>query len=92
MALCNGVLCGLVAVTPACGVIDIWAAIIVAILGAAAFIGLDTLMLRWKLDDVVSAAPMHLGCGVIGTLFVGLFARQEYVEEFYGSPAGGEHV
>jgi ammonium transporter, Amt family len=46
MALCNGVLCGLVAVTPGCGVIDVWAAIIVAVLGAGLFLLLDWLMLR----------------------------------------------
>jgi Amt family ammonium transporter len=89
MQLCNGVLCGLVAVTPGCGLIDPWAAIIVAVLGSAAFLGLDLLMLRLLLDDVVAAAPMHLGCGVVGTLFVGFFARESYVKEFYGvNPAG----
>lgn len=87
MALCNGVLCGLVSVTPGCGVIDVWAGILVAILGASTFLAIDALMLRCKLDDVVAAVPMHLGCGVVGTLFVGLFARQEYVEDFYGLPA-----
>jgi hypothetical protein len=46
MALCNGVLCGLVAVTPGCGVMDVWAAIIVAVLGAGLFLLLDWLMLR----------------------------------------------
>ena len=45
---------------------------------------------RAQLDDVVSAVPMHMACGVMGTLFVGFFARQEFVEEVYGpSPTGG---
>jgi Amt family ammonium transporter len=89
MQLCNGVLCGLVAVTPGCGLIDPWAAMIVAVLGSATFLGLDYLMLKLLLDDVVAAAPMHLGCGVVGTLFVGLFARENYINEFYGvNPAG----
>jgi Amt family ammonium transporter len=90
MQLCNGVLCGLVAVTPGCGLIDPWAGMLVAVLGAAAFLGLDALMLRLLLDDVVAAVPMHLGCGLVGTLFVGLFAREEFVNEFYApNPAGG---
>jgi Amt family ammonium transporter len=46
MALCNGVLCGLVAVTPGCGVIDPWAAVIVAVLAAGTFIAVDHLMLK----------------------------------------------
>lgn len=32
-------------------------------------------MLGWKLDDVVLAVPMHLGCGVVATLFVELQGR-----------------
>ncbi|GBF92579.1 ammonium transporter [Raphidocelis subcapitata] len=67
-----------------CGVIDVWAAGIVGILGAAVFIVGDTLMLRARLDDVVAAVPMHLGCGVVGTLFVGFFARKQYVIDVYG--------
>jgi Amt family ammonium transporter len=85
MQLCNGVLCGLVAITPGCGVIDPWAGMLVAILGALLFLGADALMLKLQLDDVVAAVPMHLGCGAMGTLFVGLFAREEFVKDFYGA-------
>jgi Amt family ammonium transporter len=93
MQLCNGVLCGLVAVTPGCGVIDPWAGMLVAVLGALLFMGCDALMLKVQLDDVVAAVPMHLGCGAMGTLFVGLFAREEFVKDFYGvSPAGAGGV
>eukprot|EP00879_Flechtneria_rotunda_P026650 GHRR01028441.1.p2 GENE.GHRR01028441.1~~GHRR01028441.1.p2 ORF type:complete len:120 (-),score=23.29 GHRR01028441.1:378-737(-) len=92
MQLCNGVLSGLVSVTPGCGVIDPWAGLIVATLGAALFLFLDHLMLKALLDDVVAAVPMHLGCGVLGTLFVGLFAREEYVTAFYGVHPGGKQI
>lgn len=84
MQLCNGVLCGLVTVTPACAVIDVWAAIIAGSLGAGVFVVADWLMLRARIDDVVAAAPMHLGCGVVGMLFVGFFARKDYVTDIYG--------
>lgn len=90
MQLCNGVLCGLVAVTAGCGVIDPWAALLLAVLAAAVFLGLDALLLKLMLDDVVAAVPMHLGCGVLGTLFVGFFAREEYVADFYRTGPGGE--
>jgi ammonia channel protein AmtB len=63
---------------------------LVAVLGSATFLGLDALMLRLLLDDVVAAVPLHLGCGLVGTLFVGLFAREGYVNDFYApNPAGG---
>jgi Amt family ammonium transporter len=90
MQLCNGVLCGLVAVTPGCGLIDPWAAMLVGVLGSAVFLGLDALMLRMLLDDVVAAVPMHLGCGVLGTLFVGFFAREGFVKDFYTPNAASE--
>lgn len=90
MQLCNGVLCGLVAVTSGCGIIDPWAAILVAVLASLLFISVDKLMLRLLMDDVVAAVPMHLCCGVLGALWVGFFAREEYVVEFYGVKPGGE--
>eukprot|EP00775_Hariotina_reticulata_P011461 gene11461-11607_t len=88
MQLCNGVLCGLVTITPACGVVDPWAGLVMAILGSATFMGIDALMLKCQIDDVVAAVPLHLGCGVLGTLGVGFFAREEYVVEFYGVSPG----
>jgi Amt family ammonium transporter len=90
MQLCNGVLCGLVTITPACGVVDPWIGVLMAILGAATFMGMDALMLKSQIDDVVAAVPLHLGCGVLGTLAVGFFAREEYVVEYYGVHPGGE--
>jgi len=62
---------------------------IAGFLSAFVFFGLDWLMLRWQLDDVVAAVPMHAGCGVLGILLVGFFARQEYVEDYYGTRPGG---
>lgn len=64
--------------------IDVWAAIIAGSLGAGVFVVADWLMLRARIDDVVAAAPMHLGCGVVGMLFVGFFARKDYVTDIYG--------
>lgn len=90
MELCNGILCGLVAVTAGCGIIDPWAGIIVGILSAFVFQAIDLLMLRLRVDDVVAAVPMHMGCGCLGMLFVGFFARQEFVTDFYGVSATGE--
>jgi ammonia channel protein AmtB len=36
-----------------------------------------------QIDDVVSAVPMHAGCGMLGVLLVGFFARRELVEQLY---------
>jgi Amt family ammonium transporter len=66
-------------------VIDPWSAILIAVIASGAFVVADWAMLKLKLDDVVAAVPMHLCGGIVGTLFVGFFARKEYVVEFYGA-------
>ena len=62
MSLCNGVLCGLVSVTPGCGVIDVWAGILVAILGSATFLVIDALMLRWVARTPARARARPSAC------------------------------
>lgn len=48
LELCNGALAGTVAITALCGVVDVWMGIIVGILGALVFFGLDRLLIRVK--------------------------------------------
>ncbi|GLC53594.1 hypothetical protein PLESTB_000766500 [Pleodorina starrii] len=82
-ALCNGVLCGFVAVTAGCHVYEPWAAVIC---GAGAGIIFDLaciLLLKLKIDDPLGAAPMHGGCGAYGTLFAGLLAKKGYIVQSY---------
>ncbi|KXZ49707.1 hypothetical protein GPECTOR_20g564 [Gonium pectorale] len=83
VALCNGALCGFVAVTAGCHVLEPWAALLC---GAGAGIIFDLgciLLLKLGVDDPLSAAPMHGFCGAWGTLFVGLLAKKEYLQESY---------
>lgn len=72
-ATLNGVLAGLVAVTACCDVITPFSAVILG--GIAGVIGTfgATLLLKLKLDDVVGAVPVHLFCGIWGTLGVAIF-------------------
>jgi ammonium transporter, Amt family len=84
VATCNGILCGLVSVTGGSSVFEPWAALITGSLSAVAFPHLEQLVLRIGLDDAVSASAMHGGIGVLGTLYVGLFAKGPYVLEFLG--------
>ncbi len=90
----NGSLAGLVAVTAGCACVD---AIGAAVIGAVA--GLVVIFVVWfndhvtKVDDPVGAVAVHGGCGMVGTLLVGLFAcgQGEYTAKglFYG---GGFHL
>jgi Amt family ammonium transporter len=70
----NGCLAGLVGITAGADVVSISASIIIGLIcGAVAVlsvIGLD----RLKIDDPVGATTVHLVCGILGTLFVGVFS------------------
>lgn len=71
----NGCLGGLVAVTAGCAFVDVSSALIIGFAAGAlvilAIMGFD----RVKLDDPVGALSVHLVCGVLGTLCVGLFSK-----------------
>ncbi len=70
----NGCLAGLVGITAGADVVSVSASIIIGLIcGAVAVlsvIGLD----RLKIDDPVGATTVHLVCGILGTLFVGVFS------------------
>ncbi len=70
MAGLNGTLGGLVAITAAPDIVSHpWAMVIGAVGGAVSVLAMKTLELL-KVDDVVGAVPVHLFCGVWGTLAV----------------------
>ncbi|MCP5035550.1 MAG: ammonium transporter [Actinomycetia bacterium] len=73
----NGVLAGLVAITPVADVVGLPAAVVIA--GVAAWLsgGATRLLERLQLDDVIGAVPVHAVGGTWGVLCVALFGRQE---------------
>ncbi len=77
----NGALGGLVAITAGCDVVNSFGAIII---GAAAgctlvfFIEFTEKVL--KVDDPVGAISVHLGGGIMGTMFTGFFASNEFLQ------------
>lgn len=71
----NGCLAGLVGITAGADVVSVSAAIIIGLVcGAIAVVSVMAFD-RMKLDDPVGATTVHLVCGVLGTLFVGIFAN-----------------
>jgi ammonium transporter len=72
----NGGLAGLVAITAGCAYVSVTSAIII---GAAAGV-IAVLSVRIfdvaRVDDPVGVTSVHLVCGVLGTLFVGLFSEE----------------
>lgn len=72
--LINGALGGLVGITGAANVVSSLGAFSIGVGSALCVLWASHLMLRWRLDDVVGAVPVHLAAGIWGTLAVGIFA------------------
>lgn len=84
IAICNGALVGLVSITAGSNVIEPWAGILAGFVGGWIFDATCRLWLKLKIDDPLSASPMHGVCGAWGVLFVGLLAKKEYIIDSYG--------
>ncbi|GIL66220.1 hypothetical protein Vafri_19828 [Volvox africanus] len=84
VAGCNGALVGFVAVTAGANVLEPWAALICGLTGGWVFDFVCWVFLKLRIDDPLSAAPMHAFCGAWGVFFVGLLAKREYVCASYG--------
>lgn len=76
-ALINGSLAGLVAITANCHAVSTPEALLIGGIGAAVCQCVTWLLLRYRIDDVISAAPVHLAAGIWGTLAVAIFGDLE---------------
>lgn len=70
---CNGVLAGCVSITGACDRCENWAAIIIGIIGAFAYIGWCKLLDKLGIDDPVEASAVHGAGGIWGLIAVAFF-------------------
>ena len=72
----NGSLAGLVGITAGADVLSVKVAILVGLIcGVVAVLSVMAFD-RLKLDDPVGATTVHLVCGILGTLFVGIFSPE----------------
>ena len=84
----NGVLGGLVGITAGADQMGPTSAILIgAIAGVILVFGIS-LLDKLKLDDPVGAIPVHLICGIWGTLAVGIFGAMASVEQFINQLIG----
>jgi Amt family ammonium transporter len=70
----SGVVAGLVAITPACGFIAPWAAVVLGLIAGAACAFTVGLKYRLGFDDSLDVFGVHLVGGVIGCLALGFVA------------------
>ncbi len=89
MAL-NGALAGLVGITAGCAVVTPAASLLIGVLsGGLVVFFLWFVERKLKVDDPVGAVSVHAGCGIFGTLMVGLLASPEvmaYTQVTWGQP------
>ncbi len=84
----NGTLAGLVAITAGCDAVTPGGAAVIGICaGIAVVLSIEWIDSVLKIDDPVGAVGVHGVCGALGTLLVGLLARDGGL--FYG---GGVHL
>jgi Amt family ammonium transporter len=71
----SGAVAGLVAITPACGYVDVVGALVIGI--AAGVVCALAVGLKFKLgyDDSLDVVGVHLFGGLVGTLLIGFFAN-----------------
>ncbi|MCP5431970.1 MAG: ammonium transporter [Alphaproteobacteria bacterium] len=74
----NAILAGLVAITANCHLVTFAEALAIGTVGGIIAIEGERLLAKLRIDDAVSAVPVHLFAGIWGTLAVALF----------GDPAG----
>lgn len=70
----NGILAGLVGITAGADVINPAPALLVGFIAGILVVMGAHALIKIKLDDVVGAVPVHLICGIWGTLAVGIFS------------------
>lgn len=83
----NGFLAGLVAITAPCYWVNPTGAFVIGIVAAFVVVGAMDLLEYLRIDDPIGAVPVHLACGIWGTLAIGLFATGQFG---YPTPMGAD--
>ena len=78
----NGVLGGLVGITAGADLMLPGTAIIIGLFAGVIVVLSISFMDKCKLDDPVGAIPVHLFCGIWGTLAVGIFGEKAGFDQF----------
>jgi len=71
----SGIVAGLVAITPACSAVTPIGAIVVGLIAGVLCSLAVLLKYKWRYDDSLDVVGIHMIGGLIGTLMIGLIAR-----------------
>ncbi len=78
----NGILGGLVGITAGADIMSPGSAIIIGAIAGILIVFAIAALDKLRLDDPVGAIPVHLVCGVWGTLAVGIFGKKAGFDQF----------
>jgi len=81
----NGALAGLVAITAPCAFVSVGSSVIIGLIAGVVVVLAVLMFDRLKIDDPVGATSVHLVCGVLGTLSIGLFAQDAIMPKTTGN-------
>ncbi|MEV0203123.1 ammonium transporter [Nonomuraea sp. NPDC050691] len=89
LGVASGAVAGLVAITPACGFVDPWAAMLIGLIAGAVCAYAVGLKYKLNYDDSLDVVGVHLVGGVIGAVSLGFLAAYPFLEQqnkglFYG--------
>ncbi|WP_028651060.1 ammonium transporter [Nocardioides halotolerans] len=85
----SGIVAGLVAITPACGAVDIEGAVAIGAVAGAVCAWAVGLKYRLGYDDSLDVVGVHLVGGIIGTVLIGVFSTSEGAGGIDGLLYGG---
>lgn len=84
----NGILGGLVSITAGADQMSPNESVLIGLVGGIFVVYIVALLDKIKLDDPVGAIAVHLGCGIWGTLAVGIFGNMagvsQFIKQFFG--------
>ncbi len=70
----SGIVAGLVAITPACGAVDVVGALAIGAIAGAVCAWAVGLKFKFNLDDSLDVVGVHLVGGIVGTVLIGFFS------------------
>jgi Amt family ammonium transporter len=73
----SGIVAGLVAITPACGAVDVVGGLAIGAIAGAVCAWAVGLKFKFNLDDSLDVVGVHLVGGIVGTVLIGLFSTSE---------------
>ncbi|TMR96539.1 ammonium transporter [Nonomuraea basaltis] len=93
LGVASGAVAGLVAITPACGFVDPWAAMVIGLLAGVGCAYAVSLKYKLGYDDSLDVVGVHLVGGVIGAVSLGFLAAYPFLDQqseglFYGGGFG----